>query len=56
MIKILTITFSISVSIADTIAITQPNLSGIALNIAYQGKIYHSGNMCAGATKGFDCI
>ena len=42
--------------IADTIAITPPNLSGIALNIAYQGKKYHSGTMCAGVTKGFASI
>ena len=42
--------------IADTIAITPPNLSGIALNIAYQGKKYHSGTMCAGVTKGLASI
>ena len=38
--------------IADTIAITPPNLSGIALNTAYQGKKYHSGTICAGVTIG----
>ena len=37
---------------ADTIAITPPNLSGIALSTAYQGKKYHSGTICAGVTIG----
>ena len=45
-----------SIPIADTIAITPPNLSGIALKIAYHGKKYHSGTMCAGVTNGLASI
>ena len=33
-----------------------PNLLGMALNIAYANKKYHSGTMWIGVTSGFDDI
>jgi hypothetical protein len=37
----------------SAIASTPPNLLGIERKIAYTGKKYHSGTMCAGVAIGF---
>jgi len=42
--------------ILNTNAITPPSLLGIALNIAYANKKYHSGIICTGVTKGLALI
>ena len=36
----------------ENIAITPKSLLGMALNIAYNGKKYHSGTICSGVTSG----
>jgi len=40
----------------DTNAITPPNLLGMALNMAYANRKYHSGIMCTGVTSGLALI